>query len=257
MDKYLTIAYYGVRQEWHSPASSVGRIGFYAIITFIFSCLWAAIGGEGGLLLEKETILWYLIITEGILLALPQIHVSFEEDYRYGDVHTHMLRPISYLGMRVSYFIGILLFRLLTNAVAGGVLGFLFAGYPHHGIEALFGAVLMGVSAGVLLLLFQAIVGLSAFWLHDATPLYWVWQKGNFVLGGLMVPLVLYPEWLQWIAFGTPFYATLYNSGRLALEGVEVLRFTLPLIAAWYMVAIVLLRIAGRRVEMHLLKGEL
>jgi len=257
MDKYLSTMYYGLRQEWLSPASTVGRIGFYALIIFIFSCLWAAVGGEGGLAIRKETILWYLIITEGVLLSLPQIHVAFEEDYRYGDVHTHMLRPISYLGMRISYFLGVLLFRLISNGVAGAFLGFLFAGSPEHGVEALLGAVVMGGLAAVLLLLFQAILGLSAFWLHDATPLYWVWQKGNFVLGGLMVPLILYPEWLQWVALGTPFYATLYSSGRLALEGVGVLRITLPLIAVWYVIAFVLLKTAGRRVEAHLLEGEL
>lgn len=257
MGKYLSTLYYGVRQEWRTPGATLGRLGFYALIISIFSFLWEVIGSEGGAAIKKDTILWYLVITEWVLLSLPQIHVAFEEDYRYGDVQIHMLRPISYLGMKVFYFLGVLLFRLLSTGITGIVLGVLVAGSPEQGVEAIVGAAVMGVLAAILLLLFQAILGLSAFWLHDATPLYWVWQKGNFVLGGLMVPLVLYPEWLQWVALATPFYATLYSSGRLALEGTGVLWVTLPLIALWYVVAFVLLKRAGSGVEAHLLKGEL
>ena len=36
-------------------------------------------------------------------------------------------------------------------------------------------------------------IGLSAFWIVDTSPMYWVWQKLGFVLGGLLFPLELYP----------------------------------------------------------------
>jgi len=61
-------------------------------------------------------------------------------------------------------------------------------------------AVLSGLYVGL---------GLLSFWLTDATPVYWVTQKLLFTLGGLMLPLALYPEWVQRVAFVTPFPALL------------------------------------------------
>ena len=45
---------------------------------------------------------------------------------------------------------------------------------------------------------------LLAFWLQDVAPVYWVWQKLMFVLGGLMLPLELYPAFIQRAAAFTP-----------------------------------------------------
>jgi ABC-2 type transport system permease protein len=47
-------------------------------------------------------------------------------------------------------------------------------------------------------------------------PVYWVWQKLVFVLGGLFVPLEIYPGWLREIALWTPFAAMLHGPGRMA-----------------------------------------
>jgi hypothetical protein len=33
----------------------------------------------------------------------------------------------------------------------------------------------------------------ASFWLQEVAPVYWVWQKLLFVLGGLMLPLQVYP----------------------------------------------------------------
>ena len=49
------------------------------------------------------------------------------------------------------------------------------------------------------------LIGLTAFWLSDISPLFWIWQKLLFVLGGLMLPLSLYPAWLHEAAHYTPF----------------------------------------------------
>jgi len=48
-------------------------------------------------------------------------------------------------------------------------------------------------------------IGLLAFWLEDVSPVYWVWQKLMFVLGGLMMPLEFYPQFIQKAAAFTPF----------------------------------------------------
>jgi ABC-2 type transport system permease protein len=66
-------------------------------------------------------------------------------------------------------------------------------------------------------------IGLLAFWLEDVSPVYWIWQKLLFVLGGLMLPLDLYPEAVQRGAAFTPFPTVLAGpaSFMLQAEGVS------------------------------------
>jgi ABC-2 type transport system permease protein len=62
-------------------------------------------------------------------------------------------------------------------------------------------------------------LGLLSFWLTDATPLYWVLGKLLFILGGLMLPLELYPRWLQLVAACTPFPSLLAGPASFVLSG--------------------------------------
>jgi ABC-2 type transport system permease protein len=62
-----------------------------------------------------------------------------------------------------------------------------------------------GIVASALVTAWYLGIGLLAFWLHDVAPVYWVWQKLMFVLGGLLLPLELYPAFIQRVAAFTPF----------------------------------------------------
>ena len=90
------------------------------------------------------------------------------------------------------------------------------AGGPPDDPRGLVLALPLGVVACVLGLGFHTAVGLCAIWLQDCTPIYWVWQKFAFILGGLFVPLEVYPAWLREIALWTPFSAMMHGPGRMA-----------------------------------------
>jgi ABC-2 type transport system permease protein len=79
-------------------------------------------------------------------------------------------------------------------------------------------ALVLGVLAGGVLLLCNALIGLLAFWLEDVSPLYWLWQKAMFVLGGMFVPLALYPEWLRLVALWSPFSALISGPGSMVVD---------------------------------------
>jgi ABC-2 type transport system permease protein len=52
------------------------------------------------------------------------------------------------------------------------------------------------------------IVGLSAFWIEDAEPVYWIVDKSIMMLGGSYVPIALMPSYMQSIANFSPFGLT-------------------------------------------------
>ena len=74
----------------------------------------------------------------------------------------------------------------------------------------------LGVLAGGVGLAFHALIGPCAVWLQDVSPVFWIWQKLAFVLGGLILPLEIYPTWLRSAAGWTPFSALMHGTGRMA-----------------------------------------
>jgi ABC-2 type transport system permease protein len=75
----------------------------------------------------------------------------------------------------------------------------------------------LGLGASALITALHLGIGLLAFWLQDVAPVYWVWQKLMFVLGGLMLPLELYPALVQRAALFTPFPSLLASPASFVL----------------------------------------
>jgi ABC-2 type transport system permease protein len=210
--KYLAIAAVALKQRLQERAILLSRALFYVIILFVFSRIWAKLGKDAA------GYVWYLAVTEWVLLSQPRVYAEIERDVRSGEIAYQLTRPTHYLGTKLAEAAGETLIALF---VLGGV-GFVTAalmtsGLPEHP-EGLAFALLLGVLASAVLVLASALIGLCAFFLQDVSPLYWVWQKCMFVLGGLFVPLALYPAWLSVLALWLPFSAVVAGPGSMVLE---------------------------------------
>ena len=215
--KYVAISAVSLRQCLSERAALIGRLGFYAVILLIFSRLWTLVG-ESGVLPDRSAadLLWYLAITEWVMLSLPPIQLDIEQEIRSGDIAYRLPRPLSYIGSKLAEGAGDVALRMLTLAPAGVALAWgLSGGLPEDPRGLLF-VVPLGLLAAAVGLMFNAAIGLTAFWLQDCSPVYWIWQKFAFILGGLMLPLEIYPEWLRSIALWSPFSALMYGPGRMA-----------------------------------------
>jgi len=58
------------------------------------------------------------------------------------------------------------------------------------------------------------LVGLSAFWVEDTVPFQWIMSKFQITIGGLILPLELFPDWLATISRALPFAAIMYAPAR-------------------------------------------
>jgi ABC-2 type transport system permease protein len=71
------------------------------------------------------------------------------------------------------------------------------------------------------------------------------------VLGGLMLPIGIYPDWLRVVAERSPFSALLYGPGRLVVEGgadsAPRLALTLAAWGAVFLAVVLLLERRARR----------
>jgi ABC-2 type transport system permease protein len=215
--KYAALLGVALRQGLTERGALLGRVAFYAVILLVFSRLWQVVLAHGAVAgAGPVELLWYLALTEWVMLALPPLHLRIEADVRSGDIACHLPRPVSYLGARLAEAAGDWLLRALTLGIAGVALAWALSGAWPADSRGLLLALPLGLLAGLVGLVFHALIGLSAVWLQDVSPVFWVWQKLAFALGGLILPLEIYPAWLRTVAGWTPFSALMHGTGRMA-----------------------------------------
>jgi ABC-2 type transport system permease protein len=223
--KHLAIAALAARHALHARGEAVARAVFYVAILVVLASLWKALGAGA-------SYVWYVALTEWIVLAMPLLSVDIEDDVRKGDIAYRIARPVSYLWAKVADGLGNGLTRLLMIGGVGGIAAWALTGTPPP--RGILLALPLATLSFLLLVLWQAALGLLAFWIGDTQPLFWVWQKLLFLLGGLLFPLEVYPEWLQRAAYCTPFAPMLHGWARLAFDPDPALAAQAALLlAAW------------------------
>lgn len=238
------IALAGMRQTLAQRASWLGRSVFLVLILVIFERLWHAVEAEGRLPgLSARDLVWYLAVTEWIVIGMPQPHLAMEAEVRSGEIAAVLTRPVPWLAVKVAEALGALIVRLTALGLAGFAAAWLLAGGLPREPWGLALALPLGFLAGALGTLFYALVGLCTFWLGDCAPVAWVFQKLCFLFGGLILPLALYPDWLRAFSEWTPFAALLSGPGCLAL-GADLphAAWTAAMLLVWLGVALGLLR---------------
>jgi ABC-2 type transport system permease protein len=203
--KYVAFSRVAAAQVRHERADLAGRLVFFAVILGVFASLWRA-AAEAGLPMgaDPKQLLWYLAITEWITISTPQVHLEIQETIRSGDVVYRLGRPSSFVLGELAAALGLLAVRLPVLGVTAFAFASWFTGWVPP-LAALAIVLPFGIIAAVMLTALHVWIGLVAFWLQDVSPVYWVSQKLLFVLGGMMLPLHLYPEGVQRLAALTPF----------------------------------------------------
>lgn len=213
MRKYPAVARITLRNQLAYLLDFILRTLFLIIILYIFMQLWsAAFAGEGEAVIAGYSfsqIIWYLIISEAVTLALPSLSLRIEEEVKGGDVAYRLTRPIGYVGFHYAAYMGEVAVRLGVNLLVGSVLGILVFGSPSFGFG--WGAfVLVVVGALTVSFLLNMIVALCAFWVEETQGIEFVYKKLLFTVGGMLMPLEMFPNWLQDICRWLPFQAVLY-----------------------------------------------
>jgi len=221
------------------PAVLAGRAAFLLITLFVFSRIWDLVQTAGGLGERTEAeLIWYIAITEWVVLSTPQAHLEIEEDLRSGTLVARLPQPVSYFGARFSESLGAAAVRMAVLGATGFVFALFLAGHPPEEPASLAVAAPLAVAATVLSVAWVNAIGGLAIWLNDTSPLYWVWQKLVYILGGLLLPLEIYPDRLRTVAEWTPFAAMLNGPGRMVfgVDGSDALAVGL-LLAGWLALA--------------------
>jgi ABC-2 type transport system permease protein len=197
-----------------------GRVMFYLLILVVLAALWDKVSAEQvsplAQMLPPGGLAIYVGVTEWVTLSVVAIERLLEDDIRHGGLEPYLLRPRSYLLQRIAPVMGETAVRGAVLAAAG-VAALVLSGRALPAAGAWPALLLLGSLGCVVGLLLYVLAGLAAFWMRRVLPVTLIVQKLSFLLGGLMAPVSLYPDWLFDIARATPFGAQLYWVGVQAL----------------------------------------
>jgi ABC-2 type transport system permease protein len=216
--KYTAFARVGFASAQAEPAELCARMLFLVMILGVFASLWHAVAATGASVGgDPRTLVWYLAMTEWVLMSVPHVHFRMEDDVRRGDVAYQIARPASYLGGTFAEAAGALAVRAPVLLGGACMAAWIFAGPPTRPLSVA-RTIAFGAGASLVLVSYNMLLGITAFWFGDIAPVYWIWQKLTFVLGGLLLPLTLYPDLVVRIARYTPFPALLAGPASFVLE---------------------------------------
>lgn len=217
--KYVKLFNVAAWQALKNYKALIGLSIFLMTCMIIFAHIWnIAAARIGATAIDPAKLLWYIAFNEWILVSIPDIQDQMHQDLRSGRLSYLLPRPISYLGATFVEALG----ALCVNLVVLGVVTFTFTwiqvgALPFHPIGLVISA-FFGLWSGIIAIIFLMLIGLSAFWLQEIDPFFWCWEKMLFMFGGLILPLTLYPQWLQSMAQFTPFPVILSARSSLAID---------------------------------------
>lgn len=218
ISKYLELVKSDFAERWSHVFDQFFGGLFVAVILFIFFQIWNAIY-SGGSVVEGYSVaqmIWYLGFAEVLVLAGGSYFIDkISEDVRTGNIETALLKPMNYVGQKLALYIGKFVHDAVVLGFIVSLVCFLLVGPVYLSLRGVILALLAGFLGSLVNFVFIAIIGLLAFWLEDTKAFGWVYLKALFIFGGMLVPLDVYPVWLQGLIKWLPFSFIMYRPSKL------------------------------------------
>jgi ABC-2 type transport system permease protein len=220
--KYAWIGLTSARSNLAYLGEVATRVIFLGVILYIFLQLWRATYAQtgatqlGGLTLTQ--MLWYLAMTESIILSGPRVAQEVDQDVRTGALSIQLIRPLSYPLYRLWNTLGERITRFVLNALVGATIALLFVGPIPLSLAGLALFVPVLLLAFVLDFLGHFLIGLAAFWLEDTSGLMLIYTRVTMILGGMLLPIELFPDSWQPLIKALPFASIVYGPARMFIH---------------------------------------
>jgi ABC-2 type transport system permease protein len=220
--RYSFVLWTSARQQWIYRGEMLARLIQMVLFMGVFMALWSTAYGVSGRSdlagYSLVEMVWYLAMTETVVLSTSRIFMEIAESVRAGDLAYTLARPLSYPFFQVANSLGGSLPRLLLNLLTGAVVVTIGMRALAGSLPGLGAFLMLATLALVLDALFAVLIGLAAFWIEEVMPIYWIYSKLLFTVGGLFLPLDLFPEWLRQVVRWLPFQFITYVPARAFLK---------------------------------------
>lgn len=183
---------------------------FLLIVLFIVYKTAFLQGSTANIRLSLPDVLWALAMYNILLVNGARfVPRDMNADVRTGSVETFLTKPVSYPLYIAAFRFGRSFTSSVITVFVTGLLCIVLVGVPEYvfswiwGMEFLF----LFFFSQILSYLFFTLIGLTAFWVEDSTPILWIFDKIAMVLAGAIVPVALLPVLFRRISEYSPFGA--------------------------------------------------
>jgi ABC-2 type transport system permease protein len=195
---------------------------FLAIVMFVFVQLWrTTYRWEGASDIAGFTLkqmIWYLALSESIVMGMPRAGLDVDNEVKSGSLAYSLNKPYRYSWFHYASYMGEAAVRFLANLAVAGAVTWIMVGPPVF-TPASFGAGLVCVVLGYTLDFWaQFSIGLLAFWSEDTYAYRLLYSRVTMLLGGMMLPLDVFPPYLQRFASRLPVSQIVYGPVRTFLK---------------------------------------
>ncbi len=195
------------------------RASFVVIFLYAFTQLWEATGASVNL--QRSTgfslaqLIWYVAFTEAIALSGSQRYDEVDQEVRSGDIAYRLARPMPYPAFHLGSHLGDRLLRFVLSLAVGVAVAWLMVGPISLRPLAVLAALVAALASFLVDWIWMFTLALLAFWLEDTSGLQLLYRRAVMLLGGMLVPLEAYPDWLARLTRALPFRLLMYEPARL------------------------------------------
>lgn len=195
----------------------------YFIFIFVFINLWNYIYASPDSLIAgytKKQMIWYVMITEAMGFGAPSRTMSRQicTDIRTGNIAYLVNKPYHYTLYILARYTGGWSIQLPMFALLAVFMGLTMVGpLPGFRLFHLLAAVpvvILGITIGAVFLI---CISLISFWIEDANPFHWLYNK-LMLLVGTLFPVEIFPAALQPFFKLTPIYTVCYGPAKLIVD---------------------------------------
>lgn len=229
---------------------------FFAELAIMYY-LWRAIFAESGrseihgYSFESMVLYYVVAILLGKVIRGNERDLTISTDIYEGGLTRYLLYPSSFFGFKYAEHLGTLLPPVVQLVVFGVLSTILFSIPPDvHITPATAGMAFVSVAVSNVLhfaLLYP--IQLVAFWADNVWSLNVMFRFACMMLGGLLLPLNLFPQWMQPFLQVLPFRFLYYVPASTLLGRVGVTEWLTGLLVSvvWIVAISVATRIVWRR----------
>ena len=202
-----------------------GFLTSFGIAYFVWDAMFRESGSEriGGMTFEEMVAYYLAVIVLGRFVSGRDLEATVSGDIYEGGLNRYLLFPAPYLPFKYAQSLGMMLPAALPFMLLGAiVLAFIDVPPEARPTPA---SVAMAVPAVVLANLLHYLMSfpiqLVAFWADNVWSLDVAKRFALQLLGGMMIPLTVFPEWAQQVLFFIPFPYFFFFPARVLLGQVS------------------------------------
>ena len=200
----------------------LGFINFFVMI-FVFMNLWKYIYSDPSEIINGYTInqmIWFVLITECLWFGTRDKALTnqISEDIKTGNIAYNINKPYNYIFYIIAKNLGEICIKFIMYMIIGISIGIIFidpiVDFNFMYLPFIILVFVLGILINTLIRIGISII---SFWIEDASPFHWVYDK-LILIFGILFPIEMFPKALRPIMECTPIFVVSYGPAKLVIH---------------------------------------